>query len=247
MYTVKMSQTVTQRPWVVIPTYNERQNIGQLIDGLLALPVPNLMILVVDDHSPDSTGEKVQSYKDTDRVHLLDTGARIGFGASYQRGFDYAVEHKASAIIHMDADLSHDPVAVPDLIAGLADADVVIGSRYTNGISIVNWPMIRLFISLGANAYARIVTGLTARDTTSGFRAWRSDALTKTNYQAMKVDGYGFLIAMLFAAHRNGSSIAEVPIVFTERQAGKSKMSKRIMFESFLLVLKLRLNPPARS
>ncbi len=241
-----MSQTVAQHPWVVIPTYNERQNIGQIIDSLLALPVPDLMILVVDDHSPDGTGEEVQSYQETNRVHLLDTGTRIGFGASYRRGFDYAVKHKASVIVHMDADLSHDPAAVPDLIAALVDADVVIGSRYTKGISIVNWPMTRLFISLAANAYARWVTGLTARDTTSGFRAWRADALTATAYQTMKVDGYGFLIAMLFAAHCNGNSMAEVPIVFTERQAGKSKMSKRIMFESFLLVLKLRLAPKSR-
>jgi len=237
-----MSRPALKSPWVVIPTYNERETIGELLERLLSLPLDGLQVVIVDDDSPDGTAAIVQSYAASGRVHLVSTGGRIGFAQSYCRGFDYALEAGADAVVHMDADLSHSPEAVPELLEKLHDADLVIGSRYTHGISIVNWPMRRLFLSLLANWYARMVTGIRLQDLTSGFRAWRRDTMKVTNYRGFKVDGYGFLIAMLWRAHRQAAVIAETPIVFTERSMGVSKMSKKIMFESFWLVLRLRLS-----
>ena len=229
-------------PWVVIPTYNEKSNITAMLDKLLALPIPNLSILIVDDSSPDGTGDMVKHRQAANpHIHLLSRPGKQGLGRAYVAGFTYALEHGADAIVQMDADFSHDPNDIPRLLKALEHNDLVIGSRYSEGISVINWPLKRLLISIGGNMYASLVTGLPIKDATGGFKAWRADTLKALDLAKVAADGYGFQIVMNYRTWKLGKKIKEVPIIFTERRNGQSKMNKSIIWEALGLVWKLRL------
>ncbi len=229
-------------PWVVIPTYNEKGNIERMIQELFALSHDNLSVLIVDDNSPDGTADIVRNLQRTQAdLHLLVRQEKQGLGPAYIHGFSYALEHGADSIVQMDADFSHDPKDVPRLLHSLNDADLVIGSRYSHGISVINWPLRRLLISVFGNVYASIVTGMPYKDVTGGFKAWRADTLKSIHMDTVHADGYGFQIAMNYRAWKLKKDIREVPIIFTERREGQSKMSKAIIREALFLVWKLRL------
>ncbi|MBI1833812.1 MAG: polyprenol monophosphomannose synthase [Candidatus Andersenbacteria bacterium] len=231
-----------KNPWVVIPTYNERDNIKRLIESLFSLSIPRLSVLIVDDSSPDKTGEIVASMqKAFPALHLKTRPAKAGLGRAYVAGFRYALDHGADAIVQMDADFSHDPEDLPRLLGALESADVAIGSRYSHGISVVNWPLRRLLISLAGNWYARIVTGIPIHDATGGFKAWKTDTLKAINFETIDANGYGFQIAMNFRAWKTGQKLREIPIIFTERRDGQSKMNGNIVQEALLLAWRLRL------
>jgi dolichol-phosphate mannosyltransferase len=201
-----------------------------------------MSLLIVDDSSPDGTGQAVSRLqKKYPRLFLLTRAKKNGLGRAYVDGFSHAIQQGATAIVQMDADLSHNPNDIPRLIKSLSTHDVVIGSRYAHGISVINWPLRRLLLSTGANIYAGFITGMPYKDCTGGFRAWRVSLLKSISFSNINVDGYGFQIIMLYRAWRQASRIVEVPIIFTERREGQSKMSKSIIAEAMLLVWKLRL------
>jgi dolichol-phosphate mannosyltransferase len=217
---------------VVVPTYNERENLPQLVAGLLQHP--NVRLLIVDDQSPDGTGALADELAATHpgRVNVMHrTGVR-GLGRSYIDGLKWALEQPVDLICQMDADFSHDPAQLPILIAAAARGDVVIGSRYVPGGTIVNWPLRRRLLSRFANTYVRTVTRLSARDCTSGYRCWHRDTLAAMPLDRFISDGYSFLVEMLYVAARRGSRIAEVPITFVERRLGESKLSRAVLLES---------------
>jgi dolichol-phosphate mannosyltransferase len=223
-----------RRALVVIPTYNERENLPVLVEGLMLHA--NVRVLVVDDKSPDGTGEIADALAAAHpgRVEALHrTGAR-GFGRSYTDGLIRALREPADVICQMDADLSHDPRQLPDLVAASEHADLVIGSRYVPGGRIVNWPRRRRVLSRMANIYLRAITRLRARDCTSGYRCWRREALATLPLDSFVSDGYSFLIEMLYAAAGQGCRIAEAPITFVERREGVSKLSTAVLIESML-------------
>jgi dolichol-phosphate mannosyltransferase len=227
---------------VIIPTYNERENIDAMISKLLALP-HGLHVLVVDDHSPDGTAEVVRGWKARDaRVHLIERAGKLGLGSAYLEGFKYALANGAEYIFEMDADFSHDPDALGSLIEAAQDADLVLGSRYLNGgVTVVNWPLSRLILSYTANLYTRVVTGLPVHDATGGYKCFRRRALEGIRLDRVQSDGYGFQIELSFKCWKRGFRIREIPIVFVDRRAGVSKMNRRIIFEAAWLVWKLRL------
>ena len=217
---------------VVVPTYNERENLPLLIAGLM--PHANVRVLIVDDNSPDGTASVAHELAErfVGRVLVMRrTGVR-GLGRSYIDGLKLAIKEPVDLIFQMDADLSHDPAQLPDLIAAAAHADLVIGSRYVTGGRIVNWPLRRKLLSRFANMYVRTVTRLSARDCTSGYRCWRRDALAAMPLDQFISDGYSFLVEMLYVAARRGSRIIEVPITFVERRLGESKLSRAVLIES---------------
>ncbi len=223
------------RVLVVVPTYNERDNLPLLARGVLAHS--GFRMLVVDDASPDGTGAVADGLAGEypGRLEVMHrTGAR-GLGRSYVDGLRKAIaQPDVDLVCQMDADLSHNPEYLPSLVAATATHDVVIGSRYLNGVSVVNWPLHRLFLSAFANRYIRAVTSLTPCDCTSGFRCWRREALARLPLDQMVSDGYAFLVEMLFEASRRGCSIGEVPIIFVERRQGQSKISGSVLFESLI-------------
>jgi dolichol-phosphate mannosyltransferase len=232
------------RTIIVVPTYNERENIAALIPELLALH-PEIEVLVVDDNSPDGTADTVRrAQEEHGRVHLLSRPEKTGLGPAYREGFAKALALGADIIVQMDADFSHKPEAVPELLAEIDGHDVVIGSRYLDGVNVVNWPLSRLLLSYFANVYARWVTGLPLRDATGGFKCWRRQALESIDLNSVQSDGYAFQIETSFLAHRKGFRIKEIPIVFEDRHSGTSKMTKAIVREAFWMVLKLRLRHP---
>lgn len=232
---------------VVVPTYNERDNLPVLTAGILAHD--GFRMLVVDDGSPDGTGEVAE---DLARAHpgrievLHRTGPR-GLGLSYVDGLRHALQSGADLIFQMDADLSHDPSYLPALAAASDQYDVVIGSRYLNGVSVVNWPLHRIFLSAFANRYIKTITGLSPSDCTSGYRCWRREALSRIPLDRVASAGYAFLVEMLFRAAHNGSRIGEVPIIFVERRQGQSKVSSKVLIESLITPWRLRLRPQSRS
>ncbi|MCR4424524.1 MAG: polyprenol monophosphomannose synthase [candidate division WOR-3 bacterium] len=229
------------RGLVIMPTYNEAENIEKIIPVVLD-QLPEIEVLVIDDGSPDGTGDIVARMAETNpRVHLIRREKKLGLGTAYVLGFRYALEHNYDYCFEMDADFSHPPEKIPEMVAWLKDYDLVIGSRYSDGISIVNWPMKRLLLSYFACLYARKVTGCPVRDLTAGFKAYRCDMLRRIDLNQLREDGYGFQIEIDFLIWRKGGRIKEIPIVFTERRAGVSKMSKRIIWRAFILVLRLRL------
>lgn len=229
-----------KKPLIVIPTYNELENIREIIPRLLDLPV-GADVLVVDDSSPDGTGDAVLSFRDTGRVHLLSREKKNGLGQAYVAGFGWALEHECyDPVVQMDADFSHDPGKVPELIAKLAECDLVIGSRYVSGVNVVNWPLHRLLLSWFANKYSKIVTGLPVNDATGGFKAFRRSALEKLDLESIRSDGYSFQIEVTYKLHRAGCSIAEVPIIFVDRHSGTSKMSRSIVWEAAWMVWHIR-------
>lgn len=219
---------------VIVPTYNERGNLGQLVSGLMAHD--NVRLLIVDDQSPDGTGELADelSRAHSGRIDVLHRTGRRGFGRSYVDGIKKGLTEQADVLCQMDADLSHDPGQLPDLIDAALRADVAIGSRYVPGGAVVNWPWHRRVLSRSANIYVRAITGLSARDCTSGYRCWRRAALAALPIDRFRSDGYSFLVEMLFVATRLGCRIAEVPITFVERRLGQSKVSAGVLIESAL-------------
>ena len=227
---------------VVVPTYNERENLPILARGVLAFP--GFRMLVVDDGSPDGTGEVADALarEHPGRVEVMHRTGKRGLGRSYIDGLRHALSTTdAELICQMDADLSHNPEYLPALTAAAANADLVIGSRYLNGVSVVNWPLHRIFLSAFGNRYIRAVTQLSPSDCTSGFRCWRREALARLPLDAMVSDGYAFLVEMLFDAARNGARIAEVPIIFVERRQGQSKLSSNVLLESLIMPWRLTL------
>jgi dolichol-phosphate mannosyltransferase len=228
---------------VVIPTYNEKGNLPTLVAGLMAHP--GVRVLVVDDQSPDGTGEVADALarEHAGRVGVLHRTTERGFGRSYIDGLTRAIAEPVDVVCQMDADLSHDPRHLPDLIAATANADVVIGSRYIPGGEIVNWPLRRRLLSRFANAYIRAVARVRAHDCTSGYRCWRREALAKLPLDRFFSDGYSFLVEMLFEASRSQLRIAEVPITFVERREGESKVSASVLVESAITPWRLIAKP----
>ena len=217
---------------VVVPTYNELANLPVLALGLMEQS--NLRLLIVDDQSPDGTGDVADQLASAHagRISVLHRTGRRGLGRSYVDGIKEALREPVDVICQMDADLSHDPVQLPALIAAADENDVIIGSRYVAGGRIVNWPLRRRLLSRFANSYVRTVTRLDVRDCTSGYRCWRRDALASLPIDRLTSDGYAFLVEMLYVAARHGCRVAEVPITFVERRLGESKLSRAVVIES---------------
>jgi dolichol-phosphate mannosyltransferase len=217
---------------IVMPTYNERPNLERVTEGIMRHSFARL--LVVDDASPDGTGAIAEelALKYPGRVEVMHRKGPRGLGLAYVDGLRKALTSDVDAIGQMDADLSHDPVYLPDLVAGLDRSDLVIGSRYLHGVSVVNWPLHRIALSAFANQYIRAVTGLAARDCTSAYRVWRREALARVPLDHARANGYAFLTEMLYEASRAGCRIGEVPIVFVERREGYSKVSPPVLLES---------------
>ncbi|MFN8058829.1 MAG: polyprenol monophosphomannose synthase [Vicinamibacterales bacterium] len=230
------------RVLVLVPTYNERENLPVLVRGILELP--GFRVMVIDDQSPDGTGAVADSLASAhpDRVTVLHRTGPRGLGRSYVDALTLAVGMDDDFVCQMDADLSHDPKYLPDLVA-LAQRghDLVIGSRYLQGVSVVNWPLHRLVLSAFANRYIRAVTGLSPRDCTSGFRCWRRDFLRHLPLDRIASDGYAFLVEMLFEANRRGCRLGEVPIIFIERRVGQSKLDTGVLVESVFTPWRIRL------
>jgi dolichol-phosphate mannosyltransferase len=225
---------------VIVPTYNERDNIGPLVGRLLALPY-GLEVLVVDDNSPDGTGELVRELAEQDpRVHLLRRPGKLGLGTAYVAGFRYALAQGAQFVFEMDADFSHDPDAIGGFLAAAEEADLVLGSRYLHGVTVVHWPLSRLILSYSANVYTRLITGLPVRDATGGFKCFRRRALEAVDLDQVRSDGYSFQIEMSYKIWRKGFRIVEIPITFVDRRAGVSKMNQRIVWEAAWMVWRLR-------
>ena len=228
--------------WVVLPTYNEADNLEPIAAAILGT-LPAATLLVVDDGSPDGTGDLADRLAAADpRVRVLHRPAKAGLGRAYLAGFRLALEGGATAAIQMDADWSHDPATLPGLLAPLeaGTADLVIGSRYTRGGSVVDWGLARRFVSRGGSLFARVVLRLPANDLTGGFKAWRAEALRGIDFAGIHAGGYVFQIEMTYRADRTGARIREIPITFRDRRVGQSKMSRRIVGEALLVVLGLR-------
>lgn len=233
---------------VVTPTYNELENIAGLIESVLDLP-GEFDIVVVDDASPDGTADLVERYcRESGRVRLIRRKGLRGLGRSYVDGFKYALSNGYEGVFSMDADFSHDPADLPKLADALGAHDVAIGSRYCGAcVSVVNWPLRRLLLSLCAGRYVRLVTGLAVCDPTSGFRGFRAGVLAAINLDTIRSNGYSFQVETLYRTHRCGFGITEVPIVFTERREGESKMSGKVILEAALMPWQLRLRRFKRS
>lgn len=226
---------------VVVPTYNERENLPILAQGILVHP--GFRLLVVDDGSPDGTGDLADQLarENPGRVEVMHRTGPRGLGRSYVDGLKQALARGARLVFQMDADLSHNPEYLPALAAAADRFDVVIGSRYLTGVSVVNWPLHRIFLSAFANRYVRAITGVSATDCTSGFRCWRRETLEQLPLDSMVSNGYAFIVEMLFEAARRGCRIGEVPIIFVERRQGQSKVSGRVLAESLIVPWRLRL------
>ena len=230
-----------ERAVVIVPTYNERENILKLIDAVLAQS-PILDILVVDDGSPDGTGGIVDERAAQDsRVHIIHREKKLGLGTAYVAGFRWALERDYDYVFEMDADFSHDPQHIPQFLSSVENADLVIGSRYRDGrVTVVNWPIGRLLLSYFANVYARFVTGLGIFDLTAGYKCFRRKVLEAIDLSDVRSNGYAFQIEMHFRVWRKGFRIVEIPIVFVDRTEGTSKMSKKIVREAVWMVWRLR-------
>ncbi len=225
---------------VVIPTYNEKENIASIINEVLK-QIEGLNILIVDDNSPDGTADIVrQMQKLNPRIHLIVRAGKMGLGTAYCEGFRYALDLGYEAIFEMDADFSHDPKELPNFLEALKENDLVIGSRYIKGVNVVNWPLSRLLLSYGASMYTRIISGMPIMDATAGFKCFRAEALRKIDFDAVRSNGYGFQIEMNFRLWKSGARIKEIPIIFIDRTSGVSKMNKKIVYEAVFLVWKLK-------
>jgi dolichol-phosphate mannosyltransferase len=229
------------RALVIIPTFNERENITRIIPAVLAQD-ERIDVLIVDDGSPDGTGDLVDGIAAVNsRVHALHRSGKLGLGTAYVAGFRWALERDYDFVFEMDADFSHNPDRLPKFLEAIQNADLVLGSRYQNGqINVVNWPMSRLFLSYSANIYARRVTGLQVFDATGGFKCFRRKVLEAIDLSDVKSNGYAFQIEMTFRAWKKGFRIVEIPIVFVDRTEGASKMSKRIVREAVWMVWRPR-------
>ena len=230
---------------VIIPTYNEKENIEAIIRAVMALE-DNFDILVIEDGSPDGTADIVKRLMAGDfkgRLHIIERRGKLGLGTAYITGFKWAIEQKYDFIFEMDADFSHDPKDVPRLLKEVRDNgyDVAIGSRYITGVNVVNWPMGRVLMSYYASKYVQLVTGIPVNDTTAGFKCYRRQVLETIDLDAIRFKGYAFQIEMKFTAYKLGFKIKEVPVIFVNRELGTSKMSGGIFGEALFGVVKLRL------
>ncbi len=229
------------RSLIIVPTYNEFENIRRLLPELMALD-PEIRVLVVDDNSPDGTGKLADELAaENERISVLHRPEKLGLGSAYVAGFKYAIQQDVDCVFEMDADFSHDPAMIPRFIERIASCDVVIGSRYISGINVVNWPMSRLLLSYFANMYTRVVTGMTIRDTTSGYKCFRREVLEHIDLDEVRSDGYAFQIEMNFRCWRKGYRMREIPIIFVDRRSGTSKLSQGVINEAVWIVWWLRL------
>ena len=226
---------------MVIPTYNEHENIEKLATEVLSMD-NSIHILIVDDNSPDGTGELADRMAAADdRIHVLHRKGKLGLGSAYREGFRLAIDQGADYIVEMDADFSHDPAILPRFFEKMSEYDLVIGSRYLNGVSVVNWPLRRLMLSYFASVYTRVITGLRISDCTSGFKCFNRKVLEAIDLNRIRSDGYSFQIEMNYRCVEKGFRVGEVPIIFIDRHAGSSKMSKKIVREAVIMVWKLKL------
>ncbi|MGB5875097.1 MAG: polyprenol monophosphomannose synthase [Bacteroidota bacterium] len=226
---------------VVIPTYDEADNIQRIVPDVLKQS-EEIDVLVVDDNSPDGTAQLVKEMMQSNaRIHLIERERKMGLGTAYVAGFKFAIEHSYSFVFEMDADFSHDPAELPNFLARTGECDLVIGSRYLNGVRVLNWPIQRLLLSYFANVYTRIVTGLPLKDATGGFKCYKRGVLEAVDLDSVKSNGYAFQIEMSFRAWKKGYRLKEIPIIFMDRRSGSSKMSKNIISEAFFMVWLLRL------
>ncbi len=229
-----------EKALVVIPTYNEADNIQKIIGDVLSVE-SSLHVLVVDDSSPDGTGSIVkQMITANDRISLIEREGKKGLGTAYVAGFRYALTNGYDCVFEMDADFSHDPREIPNFLKKIRDYDLVIGSRYLTGVTVVNWPLKRLILSYGANLYTRIITGMPIKDATGGFKCFRRKVLESIDLDAIHSNGYAFQIEMNFKAWKKGFRVTEIPIIFEDRRVGVSKMSKKIVYEAIFMVWKLK-------
>jgi len=230
---------MSEKTLVIVPTYNERDNLPTLVHRLMALPV-EVDVLVVDDNSPDGTGALADELAARNpRVQVLHRKLKDGLGRAYCAGFGWALEHGYEFIFEMDGDVSHNPDDIPAFLAAARDADLVLGSRYCNGIRVINWPLKRLMLSIGAGKYVRAVTGLPVSDPTGGYKCFRRRALETIHLDGVRSNGYSFQIELNHKIWMQGMKIAEVPIIFTDRFQGSSKMSRKIVWEAFWMVWRL--------
>lgn len=229
-----MNQTL-----IIVPTYNERGNLPPLADKLLGLPA-NLDMLVVDDNSPDGTGRIADELAaEHDEINVLHREVKNGLGRAYCDGFAWALEKGYENIFEMDGDFSHDPEDIPKFLEAAKDADLVLGSRYCNGIRVINWPLSRLMLSMFAGMYVRIITGMPFSDPTGGFKCFRRRALEAIDLNEVRSNGYSFQIELTHKIWRQGLKVVEVPIIFTDRFVGSSKMSRNIVYEAVAMVWRL--------
>ncbi len=226
---------------IIIPTYNEADNVSKIIPEVLAQN-EGFNVLIVDDNSPDGTAALVKEMQSTNQhIHILERPGKQGLGTAYVAGFKYALSHGFDFIFEMDADFSHDPKSLVQLFEKAKEYDLVIGSRYISGVNVVNWPMRRLILSYSANLYTRIITGLPIKDATAGFKCYRRAVLESFDLDSIKSNGYSFQIETNYLTWKHGFRVCEVPIVFTDRREGVSKMSKHIVYEAAWMVWKLKL------
>ncbi len=232
---------MTEKTLVIVPTYNEKENIERLV-ALVLVQDERIEMLIVDDNSPDGTGAIIDGLVAANpRVHVLHRSGKLGLGTAYVAGFKWALERDYANVMEMDADFSHDPGHLPTFLNEIQNADLVLGSRYRFGrVTVVNWPITRLILSYSANIYARIVTGLQLYDSTGGFKCYRRKVLEAIDLSAVRSNGYAFQIEMSFRAWKKGFKIIEIPIVFTDRSEGQSKMSKQIVREAVWMCWRLR-------
>ena len=237
----RSGEKLARKALVIVPTYNERENISRIVPAVLAQD-PSIDVLIVDDGSPDGTGTIADGMAATDaRIHVIHRAGKLGLGTAYIAGFKWALARDYGLVFEMDADFSHNPDRIPDFLQAAESADLVLGSRYLNGqINVVNWPMSRLFLSYSANIYARAITGLQLFDATGGFKCFRREVLESIDLDDVKSNGYAFQIEMSFRAWKRGFRLVEIPIVFVDRMQGSSKMSKTIVREAVWMVWRLR-------
>ena len=226
---------------VIIPTYNELDNIKKLVPDILNR-YKDIDVLVVDDNSPDGTGKYIADLSLSDnRLKYMKRERKLGLGSAYITGFKYALQNNYEYILEMDADYSHDPIEIKNFLKAIENNDVVLGSRYLTGVNVINWPMRRLLLSYFANFYTRLITGLPVNDATGGYKCFRREVLEAINLDRVSSNGYAFQIEMTFKAWKKGFMIKEISIIFVDRMKGKSKMSKKIVREAIVMVWKLRV------
>ncbi len=226
---------------IIIPTYNEVDNVGRMIDTLFDL-YPDISLMIIEDGSPDGTAAVVrEKQKNQPNLHMIERSGKLGLGTAYIEGFKWALQRDYQFFIQMDCDFSHDPESVKDLLEAAQDNDLVIGSRYIGGIRIINWPLRRLLLSNMASLYVRMITGIPVHDATTGFKCFRRKALKALDLDKIKSKGYIFLFEMTYRAWQKGFRIKEVPIILYERRDGQSKMGKGIIFEAVFSVIRLRI------
>ncbi|HTM19223.1 MAG TPA: polyprenol monophosphomannose synthase [Kofleriaceae bacterium] len=245
---VTFAPPMTDRALIVVPTYNERENVAEVVDRFLA-PVPEADILFVDDNSPDGTGALIDEIAARNpRVHALHRAGKLGLGTAYLDGFRWGLARDYAYLLEMDADFSHDPRYLPEMVRlARAGADMVVGSRYVDGGGTENWGVGRRIISRGGSMYARTILGVRVRDVTAGFVCYRRGTLERLDLDAIRSNGYSFQIEMKYRVLQQGMTIVETPIVFADRRVGQSKMSRAIFVEALAMVWKLRFSKPPRS